>query len=146
MNLISPAFGEGGRIPAKYSCEGKNASPALSLSGVPKAAKSVALVMEDPDAPMATFVHWIAWDIPASVKEIPERSVIGVQGLNTVMRQGYVGPCPPPGHGPHRYFFRVYALDVVLGLPASSGRAELDAAMKGHILAEAHVMGTYERR
>ncbi len=145
MKITSPAFGEGGRIPAKYSCEGKNASPALLLSDVPKGAKSIALVMEDPDAPMATFVHWVAWNMPARVKEIPERSVVGVQGLNTVMRPGYVGPCPPSRHGPHRYFFRVYALDVMLNLPASSGRAELDAAMKGHILAEAHLMGTYER-
>jgi Raf kinase inhibitor-like YbhB/YbcL family protein len=145
MKLASPAFTEGARIPGKYSCEGENISPPLVLSGVPKNAKSIALVMEDPDAPMGTFVHWVAWDIPASMGTIPEGARPGVGGAGTMGRAGYHGPCPPPGHGPHRYFFRIYALDVMLGLPASSGRAELDSAMKGHILAEAHVMGTYER-
>ncbi len=145
MKLTSPAFREGARIPERYSCEGENASPALVLSDVPKNAKSMALVMEDPDAPRGTFVHWLVWNIPASMKTIPEGARPGVDGAGTTGRTGYHGPCPPPGYGPHRYFFRAYALDVMLELPESSGRAELDGAMKGHVLAEAHVMGTYER-
>ena len=95
VKLTSPAFSEGARIPHRYSCDGENVNPALTLSGLPKGAKSIALVLEDPDAPMGTFVHWIAWDIPV-LTELPERSTLGVQGLNTPGRRGYMGPVPAP--------------------------------------------------
>lgn len=144
MRLKSPAFGEGERIPTEHSCEGGNSSPKLELEGVPEDTKSLALIMDDPDAPSGTFVHWVAWNIPIS-EEIPEDAHIGLEGMNSAGRKGYTGPCPPPGHGPHRYYFKVYALDGELDLPEGAGKADLEKAMEGHIIAKAETMGTYER-
>lgn len=143
MKVTAP-FRNGEKIPEKFSCEGENVNPKLVLGDVPEKTKSLAVIMEDPDAPSGTFVHWVVFDIPP-MKELPEHARIGVDGIGTMGRPGYHGPCPPPGHGPHRYFFKVYALDAMLGLRAGSDKAGLEKAMEGHVLARAEIMGTYER-
>jgi hypothetical protein len=143
MKLASSAFQEGMPIPSKYSCDGENISPPLLIKDVPKNAKSLALIMEDPDAPLRTFVHWIAWNIPAEKREISEGEQLSWQGKNDFGNQSYGGPCPPSGM--HRYFFRLYALDAELELRAGATKKELQAAMKGHVIAETALMGTYKR-
>lgn len=143
MKVTAP-FRNGEKIPEKFSCEGENVNPKLVLGDVPEKTKSLAVIMEDPDAPSGTFVHWVVFDIPP-MKELPEHTRAGVDGIGTTGRPGYHGPCPPPGHGPHRYFFKVYALDAMLGLRAGSDKAGLEKAMEGHVLARAEIMGTYER-
>lgn len=143
MDLSSPAFESGERIPSKYSCQGENRSPPLQLQNIPDETNTLAIIVEDPDAPNGTFDHWVAWNIvPADLLE--EGIQVSQQGANTYGSIGYRGPCPPPGL-PHRYFFRVYALDSVLDLPVKSSKADLKNAMRGHILAEAELMGTYQR-
>lgn len=151
MKLTSTAFAEGKPIPRKHTCEGEDVSPPLSWSDAPAGAKSFALICDDPDAPVGTWVHWVAWNIPASVTALdentPKQDAIpggGQQGRNDFKRTGYGGPCPPPGK-PHRYFFKLYALDAELDLAAGATKADLERAMQGHILAEAHLMGTYQR-
>ncbi len=150
MELTSTAFGDGGEIPRKYSCDGADVSPPVSWRGVPSEASSLALICEDPDAPAGTWVHWVYCDIPVSVSELPEGMSTderppqgGVQGVNDFRRIGYGGPCPPGGE--HRYYFKLYALDSKLGLEPRATKAELEAAMQGHVLTEAHLMGTYAR-
>ena len=144
--ISSPAFKTGERIPDKFTCRGENISPMLVFSGVPANAKGIAMVMDDPDAPMGTFVHWVVWNIPGTVKEVAEGvRNIGVDGVGTSGRPGYHGPCPPPGHGPHRYFFKAYALDALLELKPGSDKTALEEAMEGHVLAKAELMGLYER-
>lgn len=146
LTISSPAFGQGEAIPARYTCDGNDASPALAIDKVPAAAKTLALIMDDPDAPGGTWVHWVVWNIPAQTREIPESSLPpqAVQGRNSWPRTGYGGPCPPSGT--HRYFFKVYALDTALHLDSSAGKAALERAMQGHILAKGELMGTYKRR
>ena len=152
MQLTSTTFTQGQVIPAKYTCDGANVSPPLSWSGVPAAAKSLALISDDPDAPGQTWVHWVIYNIPSSRHELPEgikatETVLGgaVQGTNSFRKIGYGGPCPPGGAS-HRYFFKLYALDANLSLgPGATKQAVLDA-MDGHILAQAELMGTYKRR
>ncbi len=151
IQLVSPAFAEGAPIPAKYTCDGEDVSPPLKWSGVPQGTKSIALICDDPDAPLGTWVHWVLYDIPSTVTELPEgipaTEVIpdGTrQGTNDFQRIGYGGPCPPPGR-PHRYYFRIYALDTELQLDPGVTKKELVNAMKGHILAEGQLMGTYKR-
>jgi Raf kinase inhibitor-like YbhB/YbcL family protein len=146
-------FPEGGSIPKQYTCDGQDRSPAVRWSGAPPGVKSFALIMDDPDAPGGTWTHWLLYDIPASMQSLPEgtkhgeASHDGLSGKNDFNRLGYGGPCPPKRHGPHRYFFKVFALDVSsLGLPAGAGRAQVDRALKGHVLAEAQYMGRYERK
>ena len=149
FKLTVEGFRDGGAIPRLHSCDGEDLSPALAWEGAPATAKSFALIVDDPDAPMGTWNHWLLWDIP------PEKSRIeagyrpgsaGVDGTSDFRRRGYGGPCPPKGHGEHRYFFKLHALDVEsLGVAAGAGRSELDSALRGHVLAEAQYMGRYER-
>jgi len=151
MDLKSTVFDQGGMIPAKYSCDGTNVSPPLSWDNAPSGTKSFALICDDPDAPMGTWVHWVYFDIPAATKSLPEHvetsgtpSSGGQQGLNDSRKTGYSGPCPPSGV--HRYYFKLYALDTVLNLPAgTTTKDKLLKAMEGHILTQAHLMGKYKR-
>ena len=150
MEIKSSSFNHEGMIPAKYTCDGQNISPPLSWSGAPEKAKSFALICDDPDAPAGTWVHWVIFDIPANVKSLPEKVAkqeeiegLGKNGKNTSGRWGYDGPCPPGGT--HRYYFKLYALDTMLNLNIGLSKEELLKAMKGHILAEAQVMGRYKR-
>ncbi len=144
MKISSSAFADGGSIPSKYTCDGSDTSPPLTFEAVPPAAKSLALVVDDPDAPGGTFDHWIAWNIPANAKSIAEgQSPQGVSGRNGFGKSGYGGPCPPSGE--HRYQFKLYALDATLNLQASATKADLQKAMSGHTVAEAQMMGRYKR-
>jgi Raf kinase inhibitor-like YbhB/YbcL family protein len=150
IRLNTGAFAEGGEIPKLHTCDGGDLSPSLEWTGEPDGAQSFALIMDDPDAPAGTWNHWLLYDLPASVRVLPQGyrpGALGVSGTNDFGKTGYGGPCPPRGHGSHRYFFRLYAVDVPsLGLKAGVKRAELDQALKGHILAETGYMGRYERR
>ncbi len=150
FKLIVHGFRDGETIPKRYTCEGEDLSPAITWEDAPGAARSFVLIMDDPDAPAGTWNHWLLWDIPATETELAERfrpGVTGASGTNDFGRRGYGGPCPPKGHGAHRYFFKLYALDVAsLSLATGARRAELDTAIQGHILAEAHYMGRYERK
>ncbi|MFI5334929.1 MAG: YbhB/YbcL family Raf kinase inhibitor-like protein [Chlamydiales bacterium] len=150
MKLISSAFKEGEKIPSIYTCDGKNINPPLEISGVPKEAKSLALIMDDPDVPESVrkdrmWVHWIQFDMPISLVQVKENaSLPGVAGKNTGGKLGYDGPCPPDRE--HRYFFKLYALDTLLKLPQGTSKDLLEKAMQGHILATAQLMGRYERQ
>jgi hypothetical protein len=150
FRLESPAFAEGATIPRLHTCEGADLSPPLEWSGEPEGTKSFALIVDDPDAPAGVWNHWLLWDIPASARALPQGCKTGQTaetGTNDFGRLGYGGPCPPKGHGPHRYFFKLIALDVPsLGLRRGARRAELDRTLAGHVLAEAQRMGTYERK
>ena len=148
--VTSPSFTEGGPIPRKFSCDGENVSPALLWSSPPAGVKSFALIMDDPDAPMGTFVHWVLYNIPGEVSALPEavartRQVqgLGEQGKNSARQTGYMGPCPPGGT--HRYFFKLFALDALLAPAGDPSAADLEKAMHGHILAQAQLMGRYTR-
>ncbi len=142
--LTSDAFGHEGVIPKKFSCDGQNISPRLQWSGTPSNTKSFALIMDDPDAPIGTFTHWVAFDIVATQTEIREGASVGQNGKNSAGRTGYTGPCPPSGT--HRYFFTLYALDLqTLGLNEGATRNDVEKAMSGHILAQAQLMGKYSR-
>lgn len=152
--LTSGAFQAGGGIPARYTCDGADVSPALAWSGTPAGTVTFALVADDPDAPGGTWVHWVLFNVPAAVTALPEgvakahepKGLGGArQGRNDFRKVGYGGPCPPAGPA-HRYFFRLYALDAVLPLRAGADRPALVAAMRGHVLGEASLMGTYARR
>lgn len=155
LNLSSTVFTANGTIPKAYTCEGKDVSPPLQWTGAPDQTKSFALIMDDPDAPPGTWVHWVIYDIPADTKELAEALekkeslVKGIKqglvwGVDDFSKVGYFGPCPPPGK-PHRYFFKLYALDVLLNLPAKASKPELTKAMQGHILAETSLVGLYGR-
>lgn len=146
LTITSPAFAGGGTIPAKYTCDGADVSPPLAIGAVPPGTVSLALIMDDPDAPMGTWVHWVVWNIPAQTREIPENSVPAgaSQGRNDWKRNSYGGPCPPSGT--HRYFFKLYALDAPLNIGSSATKADLVRAMQGHILAQGELMGTFHRR
>ena len=152
--LTSPAFSSGGAIPRQHSCEGADISPALAWSGAPERTKSFVLIVDDPDAPdpaapKMTWVHWVLYDIPAGASELPEGVKPGGlpagtrEGLNDWQRTGYGGPCPPIGR--HRYFFKLYALDKPLGDVRKPTKAQVEAAMKGHVLAHAELVGTYQK-
>ena len=144
MKLTSTAFVNNGAIPSEFTCDGADLSPQLIISDVPKNAKSLALIMDDPDAPIGTFVHWVAWNIPPSIKEVSKGTEpSGNLGMTGFRRAGYGGPCPPSGT--HRYFFRLYALDTQLNLPEGSNKKDLEMAMESHILEKAELMGTYKR-
>jgi Raf kinase inhibitor-like YbhB/YbcL family protein len=149
FRLFSNAFPEGGWIPALHTCQGADVSPALEWSGAPAEARSFALVVEDPDAPAGTWTHWLLYDIPPKVHQLAQglkAGALGLSGVNDFGKPGYGGPCPPKGHGPHRYFFRLFALDVhTLGLPPRVKRPELLEAMDSHILAETQTVGRFER-
>lgn len=144
MKLSSPAFTAGQPIPDKYTCDGQDLIPPLEFSEVPPTAKSLALVMDDPDAPMGTWDHWLVWNIPAKTTRIAEgKAPEGVTGTNSWNKTTWGGPCPPDRE--HRYFFRLYALDTTLNLAARARKGELQKAMQGHIVAEAELMGRYDR-
>ena len=152
--LNSSAFEPNGPIPAKYTCEGEDVSPALTWSGVPSGTKSLALIVDDPDAPdpaapKMTWVHWVLYDVPPSAQGLPEAVRANSlprgtrEGLNDWKRTGYRGPCPPIGR--HRYFFKLYALDTDLGDLGEPTKAQLEEAMEGHILGEAQLVGRYQK-
>ena len=143
ITVSSPAFRNGQPIPARFTCEGEDVPPPLRASDPPDRTASYAVIMNDPDAPRGTFTHWLAYDIPAGGSELETAAARTLP--NDFGRQGYGGPCPPPGHGPHRYVFRLYALDVPSLGVRGRGRGALEAALKAHTLAEAHLMGRYER-
>jgi len=152
MTLTSSAFATGGSIPAKYTCEGANVSPPLSWTGAPAGTQSVALICDDPDAPAGTWVHWVLYNLPSGVSALAEKmestptvSNGAVQGINDFEKTGYGGPCPPPGK-PHRYFFKLYALDTNLALKPGATKKALVQAMEHHILAEGQLMGTCQRK
>ncbi|MBC5774743.1 YbhB/YbcL family Raf kinase inhibitor-like protein [Pontibacter sp. KCTC 32443] len=140
LQLESPAFNAGEKIPSEYTCDGENINPELELDNIPSPTVSLALLMEDPDAPAGTWTHWLLWDIPITNK-IEENSAVGVPGINDFGNSKYQGPCPPIGT--HRYFFRVYALDTTLGLPMGSKKEELLKAMEYHVIGSGELMGTY---
>jgi len=146
FKLSSPAFQDSGSIPQKFTCQGGNVSPELNWSEAPADAQSFTLIMDDPDAPGGTFTHWVLFDIPAATKQLAEGAPpIGVSGNNGLSQTGYMGPCPPSGI--HRYYFRLYALDVPsLYLKAGASRSEVEAAMKNHIIGAAETMGRYEQQ
>jgi Raf kinase inhibitor-like YbhB/YbcL family protein len=151
LALTSPAFADQGPIPARHTCEGQDIAPALVWTGAPAGARSFALVVDDPDAPdpaapKRTYVHWVLYDIPASATGLPEGGALPPgtrEGRNDWGRTGYGGPCPPIGR--HRYFHKLYALDVALGDLRTPDKAALERALKGHVLAEARLVGTYEK-
>lgn len=145
FKIASDVFSEGGAIPKKYACDGENVSPPLKWVGAPSGTKSFTLIMDDPDAPGGTFTHWVAFDMPGTQTEIPERAPsVGKGAKNGRGQTGYTGPCPPSGT--HRYFFTLYALDVPsLGLQEGASRADVEKAMTGHILASTQTMGRYGR-
>jgi hypothetical protein len=151
MKLTCTGFEDGQPIPVQYTGDGADVSPPLRWTDAPAGTRSFALICDDPDAPAGTWVHWVIYGLPAATKELPERISTAEtlpsgarQGLNDFRRVGYAGPLPPPGK-PHRYFFKLYALDAELPLKSRAAKPELLRAMEGHILAEAQVMGTYRR-
>lgn len=145
MKITSPAFTDGGTIAAQYTCKGQNISPPLSIVDVPADAKTLALIMHDPDAVSGDFTHWLMWDIPPSTAIVAVNSVPAevVQGVNGGGQNKYMGPCPPAGTGRHRYIFELYALDEALALRTGSARTELEKAMAGHTLAQATLTGLF---
>lgn len=144
MQLTSPAFENQGKIPSAYTCDGKNTSPPLALSGVPAKAQSLVLLLEDPDAPIGIFDHWLVYDIDPKTAEIPEGTEPeGTHGKGSADNLTYMGPCPPSGV--HRYLFTIYALDMKLSLPQGATKLEVVNAMNGHVLEQAQLVGTYER-
>lgn len=152
FQISGTAFAVGAAIPRKFTCDGEDVSPALSWSGAPQTTKAFALIADDPDAPAGTWNHWIAWNIPASAQHLnegigkePRLSDGARQGRNDFQKVGYNGPCPPPGK-PHRYFFRLFALNSTLALAPGASRAELESAMKSHVVATAELMARYGRR
>lgn len=138
----SSVFEKNKLIPSKYTCDGENINPPLTVEGVPEKAKSLALIIEDPDAPAGLFIHWLIWNLPVA-GTIEEHSAPGTEGLNSSKKRGYSGPCPPSGT--HRYFFKVYALDTKLNVATLSEKEDVETAMQGHILAQGELMGLYRK-
>ena len=150
IKVTSPVFGDGELIPATYTADGRNISPPLEWSGVPEGTKSIALINDDPDAPMGTWVHWVVYNIPPNVTSLEENVLPSetlpngaVHGTTDFGRIGYGGPAPPSGT--HRYFFKIYALDTKLDLPTGATKGQVEEAMNGHVLAEGRLMGKYKR-
>lgn len=153
FSVTSPAFREGAAIPVKHTCDGADVSPPLAWSAAPPSAAAFALIVDDPDAPAGTWVHWVLYNLPGTAAGVPENVAktdqlpnLGgaLQGRNDFRRAGYGGPCPPPGPA-HRYFFKLYALDAPLSLKAGASKADVERAMRGHVLGTAQLMGTYAR-
>ncbi len=151
MDITSEAFNQGREIPRRHTCDGIDVSPALSWTGTPEGTKSFALICDDPDAPVGTWVHWVIYNIPAQttqLREAVQKTAVPAngarQGMNDFTRIGYGGPCPPPGHGYHRYFFKLYALDTMLDIKNGT-KIDVLRLMDGHILAEAKLAGKYKR-
>jgi Raf kinase inhibitor-like YbhB/YbcL family protein len=150
FQLFSNAFPGGGWIPDRNTCQGADLSPALEWSGEPQATRSFALIVDDPDAPGGTWTHWVLFDIPAKTHNLPQGfkpGSVGVSGLNDFKKAGYGGPCPPKGHGAHRYFFKLFALDrETLGLAERVKQGDVEKAIMGHVLAQVQFMGRFERK
>ena len=151
INITSSAFEDGGLIPAKYTCDGADVSPPLQWDAVPQGTRSIALICDDPDAPMGTWVHWVLFNLPSDAKElaenIPSEETLpngARQGVSDFGRIGYGGPCPPSGT--HRYFFKIYALDTEIGLEAGADKRQLLKTMEGHILEQGRLIGKYKRQ
>jgi Raf kinase inhibitor-like YbhB/YbcL family protein len=143
LSVKSPAFENNNFIPAKYTCDGDDVNPPLTIEGISEGTKTLALIVDDPDAPMGTWDHWIVWNIPATTSKIEENTVPGTEGMNDFRRRSYGGPCPPSGT--HRYFFKVYALDAKLDLSPTSRKRNVEKAMQGHVLAKGELVGLYRR-
>ncbi len=145
LTISSPAFKHNEHIPKKFTCDGSDVSPQLLIGNIPAGTKSLALIVDDPDAPRGTWVHWVVWNISPDTKEIREGAVPSgaLQGMNDFRQLDYGGPCPPSGT--HRYFFKLYALDTLLSLGGGASKANLERAMEGHILARAELVGLYSR-
>lgn len=152
--LTSTAFADNGTIPQQFTCDGSNVSPALTWNGAPPNTRTFALIADDPDAPAGTWVHWVLFNLPGNSTALPENvardetlASLGnaAQGRNDFKKIGYGGPCPPSGK-PHRYFFKLYALDTALALHPGSTKAQVEAAMHGHIVATAQLIGSYSRK
>jgi Raf kinase inhibitor-like YbhB/YbcL family protein len=151
LEISSSAFPPSGTIPKKFTCDGPDLSPQLAWNDPPAGTMSFALIMDDPDAPVGTWVHWVLYDLPATTRElaqgVPKSEDLSSgarQGRNDFRKIGYGGPCPPPG-SPHRYFFKLYALDSALNLKSGASKADVERAMKGHVLAHAELIGKYGR-
>ncbi|PNR92476.1 YbhB/YbcL family Raf kinase inhibitor-like protein [Petrotoga sp. 9PWA.NaAc.5.4] len=153
LKVSSPSFKNNDYIPTKFSCEGRNINPSLLIENIPDSAKSLALIMDDPDAPRGTFVHWVAWNIELA-NEIPENipkkhqvssPIKMMQGKNSADQTGYMGPCPPVGHGVHHYHFKIYIVDTEINLPESAKKEDLLKAIEGHIIDQAEIVGLYKR-
>jgi Raf kinase inhibitor-like YbhB/YbcL family protein len=151
ISISAEGFKDGTTIPDIYTCKGKDISPSISWNGIPAGTKSIALIMDDPDAPGGTFVHWILYNVPAQTQKLLEGMTHdktladgSMQGMTDFGRTGYGGPCPPPGK-PHRYFFKIYALDSMINLPPGASKKQLENAMAGHILAKGEIVGIYKR-
>ncbi|GAB4522254.1 MAG: YbhB/YbcL family Raf kinase inhibitor-like protein [Anaerolineales bacterium] len=147
MRVWSTAFADGDSIPVRYTCDGENISPPLAWDAVPEGTRSFVLIADDPDAPRGTWVHWVVYNLVGDARSLPEGGPLpgGLTGITDFRKTVYGGPCPPPGK-PHRYFFKLYALDIPsLKLPAGASKAQVEAAMQGHILAQAQIIGRYGR-
>ncbi len=142
MKISSPEFEHNEMIPSQFTCDGEDINPTLIIEDVPLETKSLALIVDDPDAPMGTWVHWVVYDIPVT-NQIQEDSIPGKQGMNDFRKKDYGGPCPPSGT--HRYFFKLYALDQELNLDEGLSKRDAENAMEGHILAQAELIGLYKR-
>lgn len=152
LTITSSSFADGGTIPSKFTCDGGDVSPQLTVSAPPSSAKSLALIVEDPDAPAGSFVHWVAFNLPSTLRDLPEGASArpenmqgAMQGRNDFDKTGYGGPCPP-GNTPHHYIFRIYALDSILQLPEGATKIDLARAARGHVLAEGKLVGLYGPR
>jgi Raf kinase inhibitor-like YbhB/YbcL family protein len=139
----SPAFENNQLIPTKYTCDGDDVNPPLTIEDVPEGTKSLVMIVDDPDAPSGTWNHWVVWNIPPDTRKIEENTFPGTEGISTSRKHAYGGPCPP--YGTHRYFFKVYALDAKLDLTADSTKNDVEKAMGSHILAEGELLGLYRR-
>lgn len=147
LDLSSPSFEDGGKIPVKYTCSGQGVNPEIKIKKIPEETKSLALIVDDPDAPGGTFTHWVAWNISPETSEIAENSVPSEaeEGVNGFGNTSYGAPCPPEGHGTHRYRFKVYALDKRLELSGKVSQGDLEKAMEDHVLAKGSLTGKYSR-
>jgi Raf kinase inhibitor-like YbhB/YbcL family protein len=142
LTITSPAFNAGDFIPKKYTCQGDDVNPEINISGIPADTKSLALIVDDPDAPNGLWVHWVVWNIPIT-NQIQQNSIPGEQGVNDFRRNTWGGPCPPSGT--HRYFFKIYALDTTFKLPPGTTKSQLEHALRDHILARGELMGRYRK-
>jgi len=144
LRITTNSFQSKANISSKYTCDGNNVNPELHIEGIPKDAKSLVLIVDDPDATMGTWTHWVVFDIPADSFIIAENSIPGIQGMNDFKITDYRGPCPPSGS--HRYFFKVFALDSKLNLKQGASRKSVEQAMKGHVIAQGEIYGLYQRK
>jgi len=146
FTLTSPAFADGADIPVRHTCDGEDRSPHLTWTGVPEGTRSLALIVDDPDAPRGTFTHWVLYDLPGELRELGEGASLGTSGRNSFGRTGYGGPCPPAGDNAHRYQFTLFALDIPSVAVEKATKEELEGRISAHVIATARLMGRYQRR